>query len=46
VIIPLILALTFLIGSSTIPNDPSYEYDLTTKELHDTNQCSTSRDIK
>jgi hypothetical protein len=45
-IVPLILALTFLIGSTTIPRDPEYTYDVTTKEIYDTNKRSTSRDIE
>lgn len=45
-IIPIILALGFLIGSTAMPNDPSYEYDLTTKELYDKNQRSASGNSK
>jgi len=42
-IIPIILALGFLIGSTAMPNDPSYEYDLTTKELYELQEKRTRR---
>ncbi len=45
-IIPLILALTFLIGSSTMIKDPEYTYDVTTKELYDSNKRGAGRDSK
>jgi hypothetical protein len=45
-LIPIILALTFLITSTTISKDKPVVYDLTTKEIYDANKRGAGRDSK